>query len=210
MMGIGAKLHCIVALLAVGTVGCATLNKDDCVNADWRTIGYQDGALGKVAEVIGNYREDCAEHGVKPDLNAYLAGREQGLREYCREANGFRIGHSGKIYHGVCPGDLEYAFKVGYRDGREIYELAADIRNTERDLQKKTRSLDTLDEELSLAEAELISDGVGSERRAELLLRTRELAIDIGTLQNDVRRMESDLSVKRDKLQALRDSSPYL
>jgi hypothetical protein len=190
--------------------GCATLGKDECVNADWRTIGYQDGTRGKVADVIGDYRKDCAEHGVSPDLDAYVVGREQGLREYCREANGFRVGHSGKIYQGVCPSDLEYAFRVGYRDGRVIYELGADIRSTERDIEKKRKSLNELNEELSSAEAELISDGVASERRAELLQRTRKLATDIGAVQSDVSRLESDLSVKRAELQALRDSSPYL
>jgi hypothetical protein len=190
--------------------GCATLDKQECLNADWRTIGYQDGARGKVAEVIGDYRKDCAEHGVSPDLDAYVAGREEGLREYCREANGFRIGHSGKIYQGVCPGDLEYAFRVGYRDGRVIYELGADIRSTERDIQKKRQTLDELNEERSRAETELIGDGVAKERRAQLLQRTRELATEIGALQSDVSRLETDLSVKRAELKALRDSSPYL
>lgn len=199
-----------ILVLAGSLHGCATLDRHECLNADWRTIGYQDGVRGKVADVVGNYREDCAEHGVSPDLDAYLAGREQGLLEYCREANGFRVGHSGKQYQGVCPPDLEYAFRVGYRDGRVIYELAAEVRNSERELQRKKQSLEELNDELSAAESELIADGVTSKRRAQLLQRTRELAVDIEALETEVASLESELDDQRDRLQSLRDSSPYL
>ena len=42
----------ILTLLATVT-GCASLDKHECLNADWRTLGFQDGARGKVADVIG-------------------------------------------------------------------------------------------------------------------------------------------------------------
>ena len=65
----------ILAVLAL-LQGCATLDKDECMLADWRLIGYQDGVAGKSATVVGKYREDCAKHAVVPDLDAYRAGRE--------------------------------------------------------------------------------------------------------------------------------------
>jgi len=210
VMGLGKRAIVIMVVLGIGVSGCASLDKQECVHADWRTLGYQDGARGKVADVIGNYRKDCAQHGVSPDLDAYTAGREQGLREYCRETNGFRVGYSGKVYQGVCPDDLEYTFRVGYRDGRVIYELGAEVRNGERDIQTRNKSLDELNEELSRTEAELISDGVSSSRRAELLGQTRKLAKEIGSLEQEVSSLEADLAVKRTKLETLRSSSPYL
>jgi len=200
----------LTVIFVFGLSGCASLDKYECLNADWRTLGYQDGARGKVADVIGNYRKDCAQHGVAPDLDAYTAGRDQGLQEYCREANGFRVGHGGKVYQGVCPRDLEYDFKVGYRDGREIYELGAAIRSAEREIRNRQTAIDELNEELSGAEAELTSDGVSSTRRAELLQKTRELATEIGATQSDISGLETDLAVKRSKLEALRKASPYL
>ncbi len=204
------SIRCLLLVGALAAAGCATLDKDECINADWRTIGYQDGVRGKIADVIGSYREDCAEYGVTPDLDAYTAGRKQGLQEYCREANGFRVGYSGKVYQGVCPRELEYAFKVGYRDGRVLYELNAEIRSAERSISTKQNSLQELNEELSRAEAELISDGVTSDRRAQLLQRTRDLAKDIGALESEISALESDVTRKRTKLEALRKSSPYL
>ena len=72
--------------------GCATLDKDECMLADWRLIGYQDGVAGKSAASVGEYRKDCAKHAIVPDLDAYRAGREEGLQQYCKVDNGFRLG----------------------------------------------------------------------------------------------------------------------
>ena len=34
-------------LLALGIMsGCATMNADECRNADWRIVGYEDGLQG--------------------------------------------------------------------------------------------------------------------------------------------------------------------
>ena len=49
----GAFLVCV--LLAPG---CATLDKDECLVADWRLIGFQDGAAGKSATAMDDYRKD--------------------------------------------------------------------------------------------------------------------------------------------------------
>ena len=38
--------------------GCATLDKDECMLADWRLIGYEDGVAGKSAAAVGEYRKD--------------------------------------------------------------------------------------------------------------------------------------------------------
>ena len=39
------------------TTGCATMGKDECLSADWRTIGFEDGAGGYPASRIGQYRQ---------------------------------------------------------------------------------------------------------------------------------------------------------
>ncbi len=70
-------------LIILSIVGCATMDKDECLVADWRLVGFQDGAQGKSAAAIGTYREDCASYRVVPDLDAYQAGRREGLLQYC-------------------------------------------------------------------------------------------------------------------------------
>ncbi|HED17718.1 MAG TPA: DUF2799 domain-containing protein, partial [Gammaproteobacteria bacterium] len=101
---------------------CATLNKDECKIANWRVIGYEDGANGYLASRIGEHRAACAEYGVRPDLDAYSDGRAEGLQQYCIPANGYRLGLSGSTYNGVCSGYGESRFLGAFDTGKELLQ----------------------------------------------------------------------------------------
>src|SRR5689334_20722209 len=105
------------AILLLAISGCATMDRDECLTVDWRTVGFEDGASGYPTDRIGQHRRACAEYGVTPDLTAYQAGRAEGLREYCVPANGFRVGSQGGSYGGICPSDLDPAFADAYQSG---------------------------------------------------------------------------------------------
>src|SRR6478609_9316856 len=98
----------LVAVLALG--GCASMSREECLTVDWRTVGYEDGAAGYSGDRIGEHRKACAKHGVTPDLSAYQAGRSEGLQEFCRPQNGFRLGANGGSYGGQCPAELDPDF----------------------------------------------------------------------------------------------------
>ena len=72
------------------------MSEQECAATDWRTVGYEDGVAGRSGDNIGQHRKACAKHGVSPDLTLYQAGRNDGLREYCQPANGFRAGADGR------------------------------------------------------------------------------------------------------------------
>jgi hypothetical protein len=97
------------------------MSKDECRAVDWRTVGYEDGVAGHSGERIGQHRKASAEYGVTPDLDAYRAGRAEGLREYCQPHNGYRAGVSGAPYYDSCPAELAPAFVAAYQSGRELY-----------------------------------------------------------------------------------------
>lgn len=124
--------HTLAAIAVVGALaGCATPadNKEQCLAADWRTVGYEDGLRGAPADRIGGHRVACGKHGVTPDLAAYLDGRERGLQQYCQPRNGFRAGVNGNAYANVCAGAAEAAFIDAYRQGRQIYDARAALRS---------------------------------------------------------------------------------
>ena len=62
-----------------------------------------------------------------PDLAEYQAGREQGLREFCKPANGFRVGARGASYGGVCPTELDESFVDAWQSGRQLYVLRSRV-----------------------------------------------------------------------------------
>ena len=52
---------------------------------------------GRSGEQIGRHRKACAEYGITPGLDAYRAGRAEGLREFCQPNNGYRAGVSNQV-----------------------------------------------------------------------------------------------------------------
>jgi hypothetical protein len=195
-----------LALTALFLSSCAHMNESQCQLADWHTIGFEDGAMGATASRVGRHREVCARHGIVPDLNAYRDGREAGLREFCRPQNGFRQGESGASYQGVCPLDLEPPFLVAYEAGRELYQVASAVRETEQLLRRRQQELDALKADRSAAQSELISDGVSAERRAELLLQVYELSKQQGTIENELVELRIELDRRQERLAYARDT----
>ena len=110
----------LAAAAALQLAGCAGISQSECQNSDWRAVGYEDGSQGQPAHNFASYRKGCADHGVTLDFQAYQAGREAGLREYCQESRGFQEGSEGRSYAGVCPAESEVPFLYGYHDGRRF------------------------------------------------------------------------------------------
>lgn len=192
-----------VALLVLLMQGCATLDREECQVADWRLIGYQDGVQGKPASVIGTYREDCAKHAVVPDLDAWQAGRAQGLQEYCTPANAFRLGRSGHAYPVVCPEPASAAFRIAYDDGRAIYLARSEVKDTHAQIHQREHEIGTLQEEKRHKLAELIQDGLHKEQRVLLLYEIHQIDEEMEALTAEIDNLEHDLLVQQAYLDSL-------
>lgn len=199
----------LVIALGVLVSGCATMDEDECRVADWWAIGYEDGVRGVPASHIGERRKACADHGVTPDFAAYREGRNEGLREYCTPASGFRLGRKGRPLTAVCPSELEGDFRDAYKSGREIHQAATVVRNTGSRLERKKQELSEVRSSLTSKTAELIVPSTGTERRIELLVEIQELNARKQTLQNEISRLSADLNRHRDELAALEHASAY-
>ena len=70
-MNKGIVISIGVIWISFSFFSCATLNKDECLTADWYQIGYEDGAKGYPLSRIGKHRKACAKHGVTPDMPPY-------------------------------------------------------------------------------------------------------------------------------------------
>jgi hypothetical protein len=154
------------------------MGKDQCAAANWTTVGFEDGLQGWPADRIGAHRVACARFNVTPDLAAYLAGRDQGLAEYCLPKNGFRVGLQGAGYANVCSGPTEAAFVDGYRAGRQIHAARSELRSTQSSLRSARDALGHTEAAMTTVTAELVLPGVASDRRAflatELVRLTQE------------------------------------
>ncbi len=201
----------IVALMALTVTGCASgMSKKECLYADWRAIGFEDGARGADASAIGSRRVACADKAqITPDTQAYLAGREQGLDQFCRPANGFDFGSRGGRYSGACSGRNEGAFVDAYEKGLTLHGLVANYESSSRALANANTDLDNIDHQIAHAEAALISPATPHPERLDHLAELKTLhqrrdkvrdAID--TLSRDVDRAEAELEDYREEIAA--------
>ena len=166
--------------------GCATMNADECLLSDWHAIGYEDGSKGMTADRLGKHRKACAKHGVAPDMEAYRAGRDEGLFEFCQPQNGFSLGTRGGQYNGVCPSGLDADFVDAYRAGRKLYDLESSIRSADNQIRYKRHAVDEIEDDITHHEAALIADATTSEDRVRLLGETKDLSEEKGTLEAEI------------------------
>ena len=195
--------------LSVLLQGCATLDKDECQLADWRLIGYQDGAVGKPAGAIGEYREDCAKHAVVPDLDEYSAGRAEGLREYCRAENGFRLGNAGRGLPPVCPSALAGDFRKAYNAGRKLYLARYVVNQTHSRINSHKQTLSNLQQTRAEKLAALVGDGLKSDQRVMILYELNELQDDMHVVEDELVELEFDLEKQQARLERLDRKSVY-
>lgn len=167
-------------LLALTTLtGCAGMDKSQCVTADWRTIGFEDGVAGKAQSAIGQHRKDCAEYGVAPDLGAYRQGHAEGIVRFCTINNGFVVGRSGANYQNSCPATLEAGFLTGFRDGQQLYKLQRDVSKARSAFDKQQRLLASLEQDIEEKTELMVKDGQSRDERIALLKEIDNLKLEL-------------------------------
>ncbi|ARU55596.1 DNA repair ATPase [Oleiphilus messinensis] len=200
------KLFAVALLGPVLISGCATLSKDECLHAQWYTIGFEDGAAGRKASYLGEHRESCAEYGVAPDFETYMSGRDAGIESYCTEHNGRAIGEAGSQYHGVCPPHLEPGFLASFQLGQSIYQLTKEIKQIEQEIEKgETELLDTRDL-IEEKERKLVGENLTRDHRQKLLNEIKAMERNYGKSQSDLSRLKYRLG---ELDQSLRELEQY-
>lgn len=166
----------LLFVLLVLAAGCATLDKNECLRADWYAIGLEDGARGRPVERLGEHRRACAEHGVTLQTERYLAGRNEGLKSYCTYEKGFSVGRAGQSYAGVCPAGVAGNFTAGFQRGKEIHDLR--------------RRLDTVQEQIRKTKAALTAGIPNPRVREAEVARLEDLSREAEQLEGRIAGLE--------------------
>jgi Protein of unknown function (DUF2799) len=181
-----------LTMLLCALAGCAGMDAEECASADWRAIGYEDGIQGRSAAAFGTHRKACAGHSVRADFDAYLAGRAEGVAQFCRPQNGYQRGLQGEAYAGICPLELEGPFLAAHAEGYGLYERGAvldQLRKRIRYSQERARSI-----EYRLAEgtALLIAPGLLPTERATPVIELKQLTEEKIDLARSIEQLEHD------------------
>ena len=198
---------CLMAAVLVS--GCATLNKSECREADWQTIGLEDGANGHPLTYISRHRKACAEYGVTPDLDQYELGHNAGLKRFCTPANGFKQGRAGRSYNDVCPANLKGQFLTGYDTGRELHELKSEIDRMLREAQTSNSEKTALEQNLQNVENMLVSGVMSASDRKALLDEFKQIQKRHATLEVYIRDLELAAARMQGEYDLLNSSHGY-
>jgi hypothetical protein len=192
-------LLCVISLLG----GCATMNKNECRNADWNVIGFEDGSRGYALDRIGQHRKACAKVDVVPDLVAYEKGHQKGVRQYCTAERGYREGVNGANYQGVCPADLSAAFTRAYRDGKNLYEIKQSINAAAARLSGYRDDIAHIEADIASHEQAIVDSGSSSISRREHLAAIKMLQQNITDLEVNSVAADQELIMLENDYQSL-------
>jgi hypothetical protein len=204
MLRVAFTLSVLVAL-----AGCAGMSEQACLVSDWQTVGFEDGAAGRSVSSIGAYRQQCAKHGVAPDLASYRAGHSAGIESYCRASRGFDVGRSGGTYQGVCPAELETDFLAAYHSGRRLYDLETSVRNIDARIAGNARTQESIRQELTQIGVTIASDDTSAEQRVQLVARAAELGKRHGELSNENGSLQEERAIVAVELDEYRETLAY-
>ena len=182
--------------------GCASgMSKKECLYADWQAIGYEDGSRGLSASAISSRRVACADKaGVTPDMEAYLAGRDAGLDQFCRPANGFDLGSRGGRYFGACQDRDERAFVDAYEKGLTLHGLLENYDSASRALAGAESELDELDHQIAHAQADIVNPETPNPARIDHLAELKTLYSRRDKVRDSIPPLTRDVDIARAEL----------
>jgi hypothetical protein len=158
----------LIGLLTL-TTGCATLTREECLYGDWFGVGLKDGREGEDASRFINHQDACRQYNVIPDKQQYLAGREQGLQQYCQLDNAIELGLRGVRYQSVCPSDLDKSFRYYNNTAYQVYQQQEALKSLDSSLSEKEHALQ--DKKLSHKERQNIRNEIRDLDSKRLRLR---------------------------------------
>jgi len=199
----------IILFLSASLAGCATMNKAECLNADWYMIGMEDGMRGESPDYIGKHRRACAKYNVTPDLEAYRNGRDEGVSQFCTPLKGFDMGQRGIRYAGICPPELEYEFLEAYDQGKHLYNMRKEIGRISSGIRSDQNKLTETKNKLTEKQKKLISDDTSVQERMLLLAEIDKLQAKIRKLEKEIRDQKEYKESKEMEYEDSKESNIY-
>lgn len=120
---------------------CASLTPEQCIDGNWQNIGYNDGVRGRLESYISRHFDACADVGITPDVQEWMAGRTQGLPLYCTPQNAYDIGRNGNSFNPVCPASQRYELDRAWDWGQEYHEVSEEIDDLEDEIDDINRRI---------------------------------------------------------------------
>jgi hypothetical protein len=131
-------------LMAYALSGCATMSPEECLQANWEEVGYNDAVEGYPVSRSAEHREACADTGVSVDFDLYRSGHALGLPYYCTRETGFETADHGGDFASQCRRETFPNYLLGYREGLDVFALKTEMREIEIQIDEKSDQAEAL------------------------------------------------------------------
>ena len=194
----GNRLKIFILLITTQLSACVVLSKSECLNADWREIGYGVAISGnKNLENAFSVREKaCNKHGTTANFQEFKQGHSDGSVQFCQLDNAVDLGIQGKIYvidTQICPEQDYQGFYQAFNTGYRLRKLHQQVRNTSTHLSQLNKQLDNDKADINKIEKELRSNNLAKKERNQLKHKRKELQQHLFELEHDIERYEHRL-----------------
>ena len=181
-------------LLIAGAIlaGCATMSPEECLQANWEEVGYNDGAAGYPVSRSAEHREACAETGVQVDFELYRHGYSLGLPYYCTRETGFETADHGGEYAAQCDSDGFPEYASGYSEGLDVFALKNERSELERRIDDKTAQADALLSQIGQLRTARDDDTLSNDARREAGYQLTQLESLYRTLYREIEALDQE------------------
>ena len=189
------------AMLSVGcamVAGCATMSPEECLQANWEEVGYNDGVAGYPVSRSAEHREACAETGVSVDFELYRQGYALGLPYYCTRVTGVESADHGGEYAAQCVSDEFPEYASGYSEGLDVFALKRELRDLNKRIEDKSAQAKALLSQIGELRGTRDNDQLPSDTRREAHYQLSQLESLYNTLYREVDLLDQE----RDQLTA--------
>ena len=105
--------------------------------------------------------------------------------------------------------NFDGAMRQAYRQGRELYQLEADMHRTSRLLNQKRNRLAAIETEMRDTGIELVTEGISTEQRVVLLDELRKLEQERSATKAAIPSLEADLVRQEEALARISARQEY-
>ena len=198
------QLH-VTALVMLALSGCATMSPEECLQANWEEVGYNDAVEGYPVSRSAEHREACADTGVSVDFELYRNGHALGLPYYCTRETGFEIADHGGDFATQCRRDTFPDYVAGYSDGLDVFALKTEMREIEIQIDEKSDQAEALLVQIGQLRTARDNPELSKDARREARYQQSQLESLYSTLNQDIEtltRARDEVFVEVDALTA--------
>jgi len=195
----------LVGVVVVGILGgCATMTPEECRQANWEEVGFNDAESGHEITRSADHREACAEAGVTVDFNAYREGYALGLPYYCTATQGFETADHGGGYASQCELAKFPDYADGFDQGVAVYALIRERDSLAATLNDKRDQSEALLDQIADLKVQQQNPDISRDERRNLRYQQNRLEDLYRDLVADTRQIERRITHLNNEAGALK------